>query len=212
MNKILVAVSMVVVAASSSGITYLVVKEKCDKKADEKVNKALEEINILKKSEKPEVCTYTVNPDISTYDPSKVYGVDEYLNYIREKEIEDDNKKNKLESFEKIDTVSEYVFDIPQVISPDDYGEDPEYDTTILTYYSDGVLCDDWMQIINIDIIGKDSINHFGEFEENTIYVKNPKYKCYYEVSRDPDTYTEALRKYEDLYGPNLGSGSEDED
>lgn len=87
----------------------------------------------------------------------------------------------------------------PYVISPDEFGEkyDEGYETETLTYYADGVLTDDADDIIeNIPaMVGKDFDKHFGEYEEDAVYVRNEKHKADYEILRDS-------RKYEDVIGP----------
>ena len=83
----------------------------------------------------------------------------------------------------------------PYVISPDEYGNEDDYDCESLTYYSDGVLTDDWDNPIE-DIesfVGVESLNHFGENEgdEDTVYVRNDDHKRDYEILRDPRKFSE---------------------
>ena len=83
----------------------------------------------------------------------------------------------------------------PYVISPDEFGEIYEYDTTSLTYYSDGVLTDeDNKPIEDIDeIVGRESLNHFGEYEDDSVMVRNDKFKTDYEILADVRKYEESL-------------------
>ncbi len=85
----------------------------------------------------------------------------------------------------------------PYVISPDVFGEEDDYDQISLTYYSDGVLADDMDEIIEDvdDIIGSESLDRFGEYDENALYVRNDRYKAYYEILRDSRSYTEVRAK-----------------
>lgn len=87
--------------------------------------------------------------------------------------------------------------DGPQVISPDEFGQNDSYDIVSLNYYSDGVLTDDWDNIIDDpeETVGPDIENHFGEYEEDTVYVRNDEHGAYYEICRD-------LRNYSDVVGP----------
>lgn len=82
----------------------------------------------------------------------------------------------------------------PYVITPEDFGEEEEYDTVSYTYYADGVLVDDYDEIVeNADeVVGKDSLTRFGEYEDDTVYVRNDALKLDYEIMRD-------VRKYEDV-------------
>ena len=77
----------------------------------------------------------------------------------------------------------------PYVISPDEYGEyedddESSYDLISLSYYSNGVLADDNDDVIaNVDdIVGKDFADHFGEYEEDSVYIRNDRLKCDYEI------------------------------
>ena len=81
----------------------------------------------------------------------------------------------------------------PFVIPPYEFGEDEDYECVSLTYYADGVLTDEDDSIIeNVeDIVGKESLNHFGEYEEDSVFVKNVDRKTYYEILKDLCTYSE---------------------
>ena len=79
----------------------------------------------------------------------------------------------------------------PYVISPDEFGEFDDYETISLTYYQDGTLADDNDQVIDDvnDIIGNDSLTHFGEYEDDSVFVRNDKMKCDYEILYDRRSY-----------------------
>jgi hypothetical protein len=64
----------------------------------------------------------------------------------------------------------------------------------MLTYYSDGVLEDDyWNPIENIeDVVGNDFVNHFDEYVDSTVYIRNEALKTDYEITRDKRTYVES--------------------
>lgn len=81
----------------------------------------------------------------------------------------------------------------PYVISPDNYGEEG-YETSMLTYYSDGVLEDDYWNIVKNaeDVVGSDFMNHFDEYTEDTVYIRNEELMTDYEITRDKRTYEES--------------------
>lgn len=85
--------------------------------------------------------------------------------------------------------------DYPYVISPDEFDE-IGYNTVSLTYYADGVLTDERNDPIeDVDeIIGEDSLNHFGEYEDDSVFVRNDALRTDYEILRD-------LRNYYDIVG-----------
>ena len=83
----------------------------------------------------------------------------------------------------------------PYVISPDDFGEFDDYERISLTFYSDHILTDDADEPIeDIDaIVGFESLNHFGEYEDDSVFVRNDKLKCDYEILLDERKYREVL-------------------
>lgn len=87
--------------------------------------------------------------------------------------------------------------DRPRVISPEEFGEYEDYDLITLVYFLDGVLADtDNSPVEDIDkVIGKDSLNHFGEYEDDCVYVRNDRLKCDYEVLLDQREFLKAVRK-----------------
>ncbi len=81
----------------------------------------------------------------------------------------------------------------PYIISPDEYGELDDYNQISLTYYKrDGVLADENdYEIDDVEgTIGKDSLNHFGEYEEDSVFVRNDRRKTDYEILLDLGTWS----------------------
>ena len=69
---------------------------------------------------------------------------------------------------------SENSGDVPYVISPDEFDELDGYTPISLTYFADGVLADEYGVIVdNVEEIVGDGLNHFGEYEEDAVYVRN---------------------------------------
>lgn len=90
----------------------------------------------------------------------------------------------------------------PYVIDPDEFGEFEDYDKICLTYYSDGILADDLDELVEDieDVVGMDSLGHFGEYEDDAVHVRNDRLKADYEILRDSRTYRETTGR--DVYGP----------
>lgn len=84
----------------------------------------------------------------------------------------------------------------PYVISPDEFGEDDEYETISLCYYADGVLTDDNDEPIeNVDeIVGVESLTRFGEYEDDSVFVRNKRLKTDYEILLDLRPYSEVAK------------------
>ena len=83
----------------------------------------------------------------------------------------------------------------PYVISPEEFGEFGN-DTVSLTYYSDFVLADEDDEII-VDpesIIG-DALEHFGEYEDDAVHVRNENVECDYEILKSEKTFSEVYKE-----------------
>lgn len=80
----------------------------------------------------------------------------------------------------------------PYVISPEEFGE-CDYAIISLTYYTDGTLTNDRDKIIaNVDeLIGEDSLNHFGEYEEDSVFVRNDELQTDFEILKDYRAFSE---------------------
>lgn len=113
---------------------------------------------------------------------------DEYINYSNyfksEESVEEKKPANELPA--------------PYVITPDDFGT-MGYSEISLSYYQDGILTEERdEEILPIDeTIGRESLNHFGDYTIDTVYVRNERRQTDYEVLRVDQTYTEYFGKEE---------------
>ena len=82
----------------------------------------------------------------------------------------------------------------PYVIAPYDFGELDGYRKFELTYYADDVLEDEDYNIINDreDLIGRESLYTFGEFDDDAVFVRNEKLRSDFQILKDYRTYAEA--------------------
>lgn len=80
----------------------------------------------------------------------------------------------------------------PYVISPEEFGEFDNYEKISLTYYADGVLADDNNEVVDDveDIVG-DALDHFGEYEDDSVFVRCDERKYDYEILLDQRTFSE---------------------
>lgn len=86
--------------------------------------------------------------------------------------------------------------DRPYVVSPDEFGNGDDYDIITLNYYADGVVADDWNDPIE-DLgatIGEDFASHYGEYEEDVVYVRNDRLKVEYEILRSNLRYEDTVK------------------
>lgn len=114
-----------------------------------------------------------------------------YTNYSN-MEANVKNTANKKEEESELMAV-----DKPYVIEPEEFGEIDEYERIGLTYYSDNILADDNDELVeDVDtIVGVDSLSHFGEFEEDSVFVRNDRLKCDYEILLDQRRYSDVVKR-----------------
>lgn len=151
--------------------TYRYMNDKCEEKIRE-------EIDAYKRDrEAKDLAKASMNkPDISEivdavrkYDSASNYSKEEVADILEEDEDESDIK----------------------FIDPNRYGDDPDYDQYSYTYYSDGVLTDENDDVIEDTSRFGDFEKEFGTFEEDSVYIQNDTYKCYYEILRDYRPFNE---------------------
>lgn len=83
----------------------------------------------------------------------------------------------------------------PHVISPDEFGEMDGYAQVSLTYFADGVVADeDDEPLDNIEGILGDALDHFGEYEEDSVFVRNDARRCDYEILIDNRKFEDARK------------------
>ena len=88
-----------------------------------------------------------------------------------------------------------YMADRPYVIPPEEFGENPYYDAISLNYYADGILTDDTDEPIeDIDgLIGEDALTHFGEYEDDSVFVRDDDAQVDYEILLDQRRYADRM-------------------
>lgn len=174
-----------VILATGIGIGIGVVWYYFDKKYKDEMAKKIEEIMSESKKVKPVKST-------ASELPAKVNTVDEVKSTVTSVETTKVNyskliNKEKYIGDESTENAEEETdYEKPYVISPLEFGdkEDEGYTTVSLMFYSDGLLADDMGEVIeNIDeTVGVDSLNHFGEYEDDSVFVRNDRLKIDYEI------------------------------
>lgn len=175
-------------AAIGSAATWRYAKKKYEQIAQEEIDSVKA---IFSKREEVD----TRIPDISEYD-TKLHELG-YANYVINRNVGEHLTAKKEEMGEReMSTLGWEPNDRPYVISPDEFGEFNDYDTIDLTYYSDGVLVDEDDELVEDieEIVGVDSLNHFGEYEDDSVFVRNDRMRCDYEILLDHRTYSEAIK------------------
>lgn len=142
-----------------------------------------------------------------------IESVKESLGFMRKKSQGENSEKQSRPDDTEIHEYSKFVrdigytketkveekpkFDKPHPITPDEFYENNEYERLTFFIFRDDILVDDDYQIVHDvnDVIGYDSLEHIGEYEDDVVYVRNDKYKTDYEVCRDERTYEEFLEE-----------------
>ena len=128
-----------------------------------------------------------------------------------EKEPEIETEENNEENVFYKHMASEYADfsenvsdekDKPYIITPDEFGEFSDYETISLTYFADKVLADDDYNIIDDGTIDREVLSHFGEYEDESVFVRNDKLKTDFEILLDNRKYTEAITEAPYLRNP----------
>lgn len=178
-------------AAVGSAVTWKFVKTKYERIAQEEIDSVKE---VFAKNHSIDIQDFEEETEVADNDGSEADHVDPQDEMMERYDYEAALRRLKYISTEAVgEGGGEPVILAPYVISPDEYGEDG-YETTMLSYYADGVLEDDYWNIIdNVeDVIGTDFINHFGDYEEDTVFIRNEEHRTDYEVTRDKRTYAES--------------------
>lgn len=185
MSKVTGLIIFVLGAATGSAVTWQFAKKKYERIAEEEINSVKEvfskreqdmadvEITVEPKpSVEASLKKFEEKPDISTY-----AGILKNEAYVPEGTEMAENK--------------------PYVISPEEFGEFEDYDTISLTYYADQVLVDDGGDKIEDvdDVVGMESLTRFGEYEDDSVFVRNDRLRCDYEILMDEQTYSEARKE-----------------
>ena len=187
-----------------SVVTYVIVKDKFEKIAQEEIDSVKEvfgrrvEKEADKKVEKiAKKEVEKIRKEYNEYD-NLTKNYTSYSKNKTEESIEDveyeevcENDEDGVE-LDEIERASDY--DRPYIIEPQEFGALDGYSLITLYHYSDNVLADDCDELVEDldDVVGEDYASHFGEYEDDCVYVRNDRLKADYEICRD-------LRKYSDV-------------
>lgn len=85
----------------------------------------------------------------------------------------------------------------PVVISPEEYGEEEYYTQIEFVYCSDGAVLNEDQEIVeNPEKYIGDGLKHFGEYEDDSVYIRNDKLKSYFAVLKDFRKSTDFPKRY----------------
>ena len=186
-NKVLWFAAGVAVGAVATNHFF---KTKYERLYQEDVESVKRAFSTPQQSEPVEGDTESDIDDVLTSDPTpeEVGAYNEIITaqgYSSEPIVPDDSIGKEVEGVRR-----------PYVISPAEFDTEDDYSVYSLTYYADGVLTDEQDNPIEDvdDMVGRDSLNHFGEYEDDSVHVRNERLQCDFEILRDLRNYSDVFR------------------
>ena len=186
-------------AAIGSAVAWLYAKKYYERIANDEIEsmkewlaRRVEEQDEESKKEEPETpaektvpTSPSAKPNLMEY-AAKVKELGYYTDYSRKNEQAEQMTFDEDE--EEVDDMDE-----PYVIKPEIFGEEDDYEEVSLTYYADGVLTDEQDNPIeDVDsMVGADFADHFGEYEDDSVFIRNDRLKVDFEILADQRNYSD---------------------
>lgn len=170
-------------ATIGSLVTWKLVSDKCNQRADEEIE-SMKQHYAEKYGEVYEQLSFDDIPDEEEDEDPKPSTLDEHKDFVAD--LGYTNYADMKKETKEVDDLKK-----PYVIAPEEFTEIPDYETESLIYFSDGVLTNDkYDPIEDVDyMVGIDSLDHFGEYEDDSVFVRNDILKTDFEILLDSRTY-----------------------
>lgn len=162
-------------SAVGSAVTAIVLKNKYEKYINDEID-SVKEMYVEKYAKY--IKFYTENK--TNLDDREVKDEPED---ILEEMVQDLGYEQTSDEIEEIEEEGDYeLSELPYVIKPEIFGEG--YPTETFTYYGDDVLTDgEDKPIEDIEYyVGHDSLESFGIYDDDAVYVRNDRLKIDYEI------------------------------
>lgn len=193
-----------------SAATWYFLKTKYEKIAQEEIDsvkKAFSNKTEKKEDEidKNKIAEFARNkPSVNEY--AKKLSKEGYTDYSK---VESKGESTENPTIPSEPEIEEDKTDKPYVISPDEFGEFYDYTQISLTFFSDHILTDENYEVVDdIDeLVGVESLNHFGEYEDDSVFVRNDRLKVDYEILLDQRRYSDVVKSK-----PYLAEAWDDDD
>ena len=190
MNKTKNFMMFVLGVAVGSVVTWWYVEKKYEQIAQDEID-SVKEVFSKREAEFTEDTEVQIKADNAKEKPSVI----EYAGWLRKRgytnysDVADEKPEEVKEEPMSVDK--------PYVIAPEEFGELDDYETISLTYYADQILADDNDVIVDDieDVVGFDSLNSFGEYEDDSVFVRNDRLKCDYEILLDQRKYSDVIKR-----------------
>ena len=209
-RKIINLIIFTVGAAIGSAVTWKIVKDRYEKIAQEEIKSVKEVFSDRFNSSNDEASSEESDEEMSEEDPVSDYRKicwddleDLDPSELEEEEYQADYAGAVVSKYEDIaniykeggaDNMPTSEPREPYVIEPIEFGELDDYKTFELTYYEDGILEDEDYEIVRNpeEILGPDALGSFGEYEDDSVFVRNERLCADFQILKDYRTYDEA--------------------
>lgn len=168
-------------------ITYYVMKDKCEEYIQKEIKEVKDELH-NRHDESSE------NTIIDVEEHEEVKDTEDYGTY---RVLTDDYAPSNEVEITEIEREDDPRF--AHIVTPEDFGSIEGYDYDSLYWHPNNVVTNN----TDTEIIDSDEVyqlvgmswseieSHFGEYEDNTVYVRNNDLKCDYEILRTIEDFEE---------------------
>ena len=204
-RKIINVIMFAAGAAIGSAVTLKILKDRYEKIVQEEIKSVKEVFSDRFNSSNEETSSEESNGEMSEEDPVSDYRKIcwDDLEDLDPSELEEEEYQADLIEYEDIaniykeggaDNMPTSEPREPYVIEPIEFGELDDYKTFELTYYEDGILEDEDYDIVKNpeEILGPDALGSFGEYEDDSVFVRNERLRADFQILKDYRTYDEA--------------------
>lgn len=185
-------------ATIGSVVTWKLIEKKYKDLADEEIKSVKETFKNRKSRITKDEVKKTVEKVINKWKEPKetiedIVTAEGYSTEDKEETEEND------ESNYTVDVDSGVEVIIPYVITPEQFGEYDEYETKTLIYYADNVLADEIDNPITSKemqtMIGPDALDYFGEYEDDSVYIRDEINEIDYEILKSEKIFSEIPKR-----------------
>lgn len=197
MGKLRTTVAFFVGATLGGATTWYFLKDKYAQLAEEEINSVKEAFAQKERKQMDGILkVYREGPEEGATHAvmAKVQEKGSIADYARRVQNGEPMKYSKTSVPPKPETSakSKNTGEHPYVIPPEEFAELDGYTPISLTYFADGVLSDESGAVIDdVEEIVGDGLDHFGEYEDDSVFIRNDAKRCDYEILRDERTYGE---------------------
>lgn len=182
MNKVVILASFVVGAAIGAATSWYFTKRAYERIAQEEIDSVKEAFSNLNKEDIPAKDEKYPDPKAVIFDED-VPGAEEYVEIIRDAGYSAEASAGDVKK--------------PYIISPDEFGEYSDYQQIELMYYTDHILADDDDEVVTDveNLVGFEFVSHFGDYEDDSVCVRNDRLKCDFMILLSYKSYEDLLKE-----------------